>query len=523
MNEFDYIIVGAGTAGCVLANRLSADSSISVLLLEAGGTDRVNAVRIPAAFPTNFRTPRDWAFETEPQSGLGGRSLFHPRGKVLGGCSSVNAMIYMRGHPLDYDGWAAQGCTGWGYRDILPYFQRAERESRFDSAYHGRVGPLTISPQRHCSPLSTAFVEAGIAAGFEPRDDFNGESQEGIGFHSVFQRGGQRESAATAYLNPVRSRSNLRVEINANVLGLCFKGQRATAIRYRQTDRITEARARREVLLCAGAIQSPQILMLSGIGPAAELARLGIPVVHNSPEVGRNLQDHLLAPVAIRSRLPLGLAPGLGALLRWLLFRSGPLTSNIAEAGLFLRTQPDLPAPNLQILFGPVYYLHHGFTKVAGHGFTLGPVLLTPKSRGNITLQSADPSKTPRIDPNYLADEADRRTMIEGIRASRRIAATEPLASHASAEIVPGVGKETDAELLAVIEAEAETCYHPVGTCRMGNDPVAVVDPSLRVNGVAGLRVVDASIMPVIVRGNTAAPTIMIAERAADLIAGRIG
>jgi choline dehydrogenase len=521
MNEFDYIIIGAGTAGCVLANRLSADHSVRVLLLEAGGTDRVGAVRIPAAFSTNFRSPRDWAFETEPQSGMGGRSLFHPRGKVLGGCSSINAMIYMRGNPLDYDGWAALGCTGWGYRDVLPYFKRAERESRFDSAFHGRDGPVSVGPLRYPNALATAFVKAGMAAGFKPRDDFNGESQEGIGFHTVFQNGGKRESAATAYLDPVRSRPNLRIEIHANLLKLSLKDHQVRGVQYRQADQVSEAEARREVLLCAGAIQSPQILMLSGIGPAAELARLGIPVIHDSPEVGRNLQDHLLAPVAVQCRQPLGLAPGLGALLRWMLFRSGPLTSNIAEAGLFLRTQPDLPAPNLQILFGPVYYLHHGFTKVEGHGFTLGPVLLTPKSRGKITLRSPDPLQAPCIDPNYLADEADRRAMFEGIRVSRRIAATEPLSSYAAAERVPGSEKVTDEELLAAIKAEAETCYHPAGTCRMGNDPTAVVDPVLRVIGVSGLRVVDASIMPSIVRGNTAAPTIMIAERAADLIAGR--
>jgi choline dehydrogenase len=520
MSQFDYVIVGAGTAGCVLANRLTAHPAIRVLLLEAGGTARVNAIRIPAAFPTNFRSQRDWAFETEPQPNLGGRRMFQPRGKVLGGSSSINAMVYMRGHPHDYDGWANQGCTGWSYKEVLPYFRKAEREQRFGGECHGRDGPLSVEAQRHVNQWSSDFVEAGRVAGLDRRDDFNGGTPDGVGIHAVMQQRGERESAATAYLNPVRGRANLQVETGSHVLGLSYEGRRVTGLSYQQDGRVIEARAQREVLLCAGAFQSPQLLMLSGIGPPEELSRHGIPIVHDSPDIGRNLQDHLLTPLAYRAREQHGLDPGLGSLVRWMLFRTGPLTSNIAEAGMFFRSRADLPAPDLQMLFGPVFFLHHGFTRPEGHGFTLGPVLLTPKSRGRITLRSSDPTAPPRIDPNYLSDESDRQTMIAGMRLARRIASTEPLARHAAYEHLPGPKCETDDEFLASLALEAETCYHPVGTCRMGVDSTAVVDPSLRVNGVTGLRVVDASIMPAIVRGNTTAPTIMIAEKAADLIRG---
>jgi len=518
-NMFDYVIVGAGSAGCVMAARLSEDASARVLLLEAGGPDTRSEIHIPAAFAKLFRSDCDWNYATEPQPRLANRRLYWPRGKVLGGSSSINAMVYIRGHRSDFDAWAAAGNPGWAFADVLPFFQRAEDNQRGSSDFHATGSPLAVSDLRSPNVLSRAFVEAGVELGFPRNPEFNGASQEGFGFYQVTQKRGERHSAADAYLKPARARRNLTVRTGAQATRLLFEGRRAVGVCYRRDGRDEHARANREVILCGGAVNSPQLLLLSGVGPAKQLRAMGIPVVADLPGMGENLQDHLQIVVGHQCTQPVSLAHAetLGNLLRYLLFRRGPLTSNVAECGAFLRTRPGLPAPDLQFMFGPVFYLDHGFTRPKGDGFGVVAVLLRPQSRGRITLRSADPLAHPAIDANYLSADADLALLVHGVKLARRLFAAKSFDPYRGPEARPGADIQTDAEIAGYVRDHAETIYHPVGTCKMGSDPLAVVDAQLRVHGTGSLRVVDASVMPLIVGGNTNAATIMLAEKAATL------
>ena len=517
----DIVLVGGGSAGCVLANRLSADGDRRVLLLEAGGPDTRPEIHIPAAFSRLFQSEADWNYHTEPQRHLDGRALYWPRGKVLGGSSSINAMIYIRGHHADYDGWAAAGCEGWGYANVLPYFKRSEDYAGGAGPYHGVGGELRVEPPRSPSAFGEAFVEAATRCGVQRNEDFNGPAQDGVGWYDLTQRGGRRESAARAFLRPALRRPNLDVETGAHATRVVVEAGRAVGVEYVQGGETKVARAG-EVVVCGGAVNSPQLLMLSGIGPAEALGALGIGVVADRPGVGENLQDHLI--VGLRYRMPRGSlldAEGPLSVLSYLAFRKGMLSSNIAEVGLFTHTRSGEAAPDVQFHVAPVLFEDHGLTPPTEHGFSIGPTGVRPRSRGQITLRSADPFEHPAIDPNYLADPADLASLVEGLKVGREIAAEASLDAFRGEELSPGRGAASDAELGAYVRSTCETLYHPVGTCRMGADDDAVVDLELRVRGVDGLRVADASVMPTVPNGNTNAPAMMIAERAADLILGR--
>jgi choline dehydrogenase len=519
---YDFIIVGAGSAGCVLAARLSEQRELRVLLLEAGGADRSPFIHMPAGLAQLVRNRRiNWSYYTEPEPQLQGRRLYWPRGRVLGGTSSINAMCYVRGHPLDYDEWAATTSSAWSYRNVLPYFLKAEDQARGASEYHGRGGPLAVEDLRFCNPLSAVFVEAGAACGLPRNPDFNGPAQEGVGFYQVTQRRGRRCSTAAAYLRPARSRPNLEIRTGCLAARVLFEGRRAVGVEYHQRGASVRVHAGREVLLAGGAIGSPQLLMLSGVGPADELRALDIAVVADLPEVGRNLHDHLdfctltkcLQPVSYDfTRLQ-----ELGVALRYLLTRSGPGVSNIAEAGAFVRTHlaPDT-RPDVQLHFVPAQLDDHGRNRLEGHGFTVHACGLRPHSRGRLVLASNRVEDPPRIHAGYLTRPGDLDVLLEGIRVSRQIIRAAPFAPFRGREVFPGEGARSAAELTEVVRRKAETVYHPVGTCRMGNDAESVVDEETRVRAVQGLRVVDASVMPRLVGGNTNAPVIMIAEKVAD-------
>ncbi|HET7416386.1 MAG TPA: GMC family oxidoreductase N-terminal domain-containing protein [Solirubrobacterales bacterium] len=518
---YDYVVVGAGSAGCVLANRLSEDPSVRVLLIEAGGKDRHPNIKIPAAFAKQFKTRLDWDLATEPEPHCDNRSIYIPRGKGLGGSSSMNAMLYVRGNPLDYDGWAAAGTEGWSWREVLPYFLRAEDNQRGRSEYHATGGPLRVEDERSPRPLTGRFLAACAEAGIPRIDDYNGPEQDGAALAQVTQRNGRRWSTADAYLRPALKRPNLEVVTGALVTGLEIEQGTARGVRYtRRRGGPQLARAEREVILSAGAIGSPQLLLLSGVGPPDQLRDLGLPVVHEALAVGANLQDHPYVSCVwdIPSGGSLADAEKPKALLEYLLRRSGPLTSTVAEAFAFVRSRAGLPAPDLQFHFGPAYFVDNGFEEYDGHAITTGPVLVKPRSRGWVRLRSADPSAKPRIFTNSLAEPEDVEALQAGVRLAREIATEKPLAEVLGRELFPGPEVDTDDAVVADIRRRVELLYHPVGTCRMGTGPDAVVAPDLRVHGIDRLRVADASVMPIIPSGNTNAPTIMIAEKAADLI-----
>jgi choline dehydrogenase-like flavoprotein len=524
---FDYIVIGGGSAGCVLAGRLSENPDVTVALLEAGPADNSVLIHCPLGIALLAQNGQaNWQFETVEQPGLNGRKGYQPRGKVLGGSSSINAMIYVRGQPEDYDHWASLGNPGWGWSDVLPYFKRAEDNARGADAFHAIGGPLHVQDLGQPNPLGQAFVQAGHQAGYAINPDFNGASQEGVGPYQVTHKNGERHSAAKAYLTPHLGRPNLRVFTGALTTRILLKDQRATGVEFVSQGQTQQLLARKEVLLSAGAIASPQILMLSGIGPRQHLAQMGINPLHDLPGVGENLHDHLdviqqvHAPAATES---IGITlSGVWALLKgvfeWRSHRTGPLTSNVAETGGFIKSSAAEKTPDLQLHFVIAKLENHGRTTVLGHGYSCHLCVLRPKSRGSLRLDSKDPQAVPRIDPNFLGHPDDVGQLVQGFKIMRKILGQAALQKHGGQETAASANATSDAQIEQFIRNKADTIYHPVGTCRMGADGMAVVDAQLRVHGIASLRVVDASIMPQIVSGNTNAPTIMIAEKAADMI-----
>nr|MBV6630788.1 choline dehydrogenase [Oceanococcus sp. HetDA_MAG_MS8] len=523
----DTIIVGAGSAGCVLANRLSADPRRQVLLLEAGPRDNNPLIHMPLGVIGLIRkNARNWGFDTTPQQHMNKRRLFWPRGKTLGGSSSINAMVYIRGHAADYDHWAELGNEGWSYADMLPIFRSLEHNERLQDSYHGDKGELNVADVRSPNLLSRLWVQAGHEAGHCINTDFNGEQLEGVGPFQVTQKNGRRWSAASAFLRPALGRPNLSVRCGVHVTRVLVEDGRAVGVELRnERGQLERLRVNDQVVLAGGAINSPQLLMLSGIGDPDELKQHNIPLVHALPGVGHNLQDHLdyILSYKSRTRAPIGMAASavpktMSELLRYLLTGSGQFASNVAEAGGFARSSPEAALPDLQFHFLPALIEDHGRKLVHGYGFSVHVCDLQPLSRGRITLESADPLADPRIDPQYLSNPADILKLRAGVKIVRNIVNQPALEPHRGEEIYPGPGVQSDADIDAAIRARAETVYHPVGSCRMGSDEMAVVDDKLRVHGIDGLRVADASIMPTILRGNTNAPCMAIGEKAARMI-----
>src|SRR5215469_16299228 len=523
--ETDFIVVGAGSAGCAVAARLSEDPATRVLLLEAGGEDHNRWIHIPLGFGKTFADPSvNWCYETEPDPGAADRRVFWPRGKVLGGSSSINGMVYIRGQAEDFDHWRQLGNTGWSFEDVLAYFTRSEHQTRGADAYHGTGGPLCVSDVAQ-HPICEAFIQAAVELGFPRNDDFNGASQDGVGYHQTTTRNGRRCSTAVGYLWPAMARPNLRVITNALSEKLIFDGRRAIGVQFRQDAGLVTARASRGVILCGGAVNSPQLLMLSGIGPREHLMELGIPVLHHLPGVGQSLQDHYSAPIKLKCRLPITVndvmrsnAKKLRAGLEYYMFHRGPLSMISSPAALFARTRPELASPDVKISISPFSAERpqdglHRFS-----GFTTIAYQLRPESRGEIKLKSPDPFDAPAVHPNYLATETDQLTIVAGLKLIRRILASPHMQQFVESEFQPGSAVETDAQLLDYARRRGGTVYHPTSTCKMGSDPLSVVDAELRVHGVEALRVADASIMPTVVSGNTNAATIMIGEKAADML-----
>jgi len=524
--EFDYIVVGAGSAGCVLANRLSADGRHSVLLLEAGPKDSNVWIHVPLGYGRLFKEKTvNWMYQTEPEPGLDGRTVFQPRGKVLGGSSSINGLLYVRGQHEDYDRWRQRGNNGWGYDDVLPYFKKAENQARGADDFHGVGGPLPVSELSHADPLSAAFIEAAAETGIPKNADFNGATQEGAGYFQTTTRHGRRASTAVAYLRPAKSRTNLHIETAALAQRILFEGRRAVAVEYRKDGALRAARARKEILVCSGAYNSPQLLQLSGVGPAELLRRHGIDVVLDAAGVGNDLQDHLQVRVVMRCTQRITLndvvnSPARKVLagLRYAAFRTGPLSIAAGTSGAFFKTNPRLSTPDVQIHFLPFSTDKMGEKLHSFSGFTASVCQLRPESRGSLRIRSADPAAPPEIRINYLATEVDRTTNVEGLKILRKILRAPALKPYVVDEVDPGAKVSTDEELLNYCRQRGSTIYHPTSTCRMGSDPLAVVDQRLRVRGLEGLRVVDGSIMPDLVSGNTNAAIIMIAEKASDMI-----
>ncbi len=528
--EADSIVVGAGSAGCVVAARLSEDPARQVVVLEAGGSDRHLWIHVPLGYGRTIADRRvNWMYETEPDPGMHNRRFFWPRGKVLGGSSSINGLLYVRGQPEDFDHWRQLGNVGWAYEDVLPYFRRSEgRVGPGDDALRGRDGPLTVSDISHPNPLSAAYLQAATATGLPLNPDYNGQMQEGTAYFQTTSRNGRRCSAAVAFLTPAMRRPNLRVLTHAHAERVLFEGRRAVGVVVNRAGQQVTVRARREVILCGGAINSPQLLLLSGVGPAASLQAMGIPVLHDLPGVGRNLQDHFQTRFTYRCRFPITVNDIM--MSRWKMarmaaqyavFRTGPLTVSAGEVAIFAKTRPDLPTPDVQFHYigfsadRPAEGLHKH------SGFTQHVCQLRPESRGEITLKTPDPLAAPAIHPNYLATELDRQTLLAGLRLGRRIAAQPALRQFIASEHMPGEQVQNDAELLDYAKAFGATLFHPVGTCKMGRDALAVVNDRLEVHGLTGLLVADGSIMPTLVSGNTNAACIMIGEKAADLVRGR--
>jgi len=525
--EYDYVIVGGGPAACVIANRISRDPATRVLLLEAGTGNLSTSRRLLGRFTSWFDPHVRWQYETIPQPAMNGRRIYLPQGRALGGGSAINAMTYVRGQPADYEAWVRVGNEGWDFETVLAAFRSLEKNQVMQDRFHGRDGLLSVSDQVHPHRLTRAFVEAGQQAGFPYNRDFNGSSQEGVGTYQVTQINGKRCSAADAFLAAARGRSNLRVLTHAYATRVCFDRLRATGVEFLANGQLHTATAEREVIVSGGAINSPKLLLLSGVGPADDLRRLGIPVILDLPGVGKNLHDHLNAQVITRASRPITYdhwdrpLPFLKFGLQFLAFNSGVATSNLCEGGAFLKSEPDLGTPDIQLHFMPLIWLDYGRAHVAGHGMTLEAAFLQPRSRGTVTLASRDPGTAPVIDPAYGACSSDIRGLVQAVRRAREIMRAPAFRPFVGEELYPGADRQSEAALADYVRQTAITTYHPVGTCRMGVDDLAVVDPRLRVRGLQQIRVVDTSIMPRIVSGSTQAPAGMIGEMGASMILGK--
>jgi choline dehydrogenase len=527
---YDYVVVGGGTAGCALAARLSEDPGRTVCLLEAGGTGKSLFVDVPGTIVMAQRSASlNWRFQSVPQRQLDGRRISLPRGRGLGGSALINGMVYFRGNPRDYDEWAAAGAAGWSYREVLPYFRRSEHNENFGSSvYHGRGGPMHVRSVTRPNPLNFSFFDALAGLGYSYRKDLNGADSEGMGLRQLSIRDGRRETTASALLRPALGRPNLTVLTGVQATRIVLEGRRATAVEARSAGGNIVVKTHREIVLAAGAIQSPQLLMLSGIGDGNHLAAVGVPVLHDLPGVGRNLHDHLASPVHMGMQNPVSYGVSLRAMPRniwniaeYLVFRRGPMANNVFESAAFVKSAPGLGKPDIQLVFQPAKRPGPSFPYPVGHGFAISPVGLYPRSRGRVTLASPDPFDAPLIDPNLLSAPEDLPPLIRGMRLARKIFASSAFAKYGAQETSPGSGAQSDDELAAYVRAQAYTVHHPVSTCRMGNDAVAVVDSQLRVIGLDSLRVADASVFPSIIGGNTNAAIVMIAEKASDMILGR--